>query len=84
MNIENVVTRFQLLSAMNEVIRCLNNEEAYMDWINWVPDEATTEDLTYIAQSEEDMEDCERIFIKIINKYGEDGFYTGEEVSLTY
>ena len=25
--------RYQIVKGMHEIIRCMNNEEAYMDWI---------------------------------------------------
>jgi len=48
-----MIERFEIVKAMHEIIRCMNNEEAYMDWINTVPDEPSNDDFEYIAGNDE-------------------------------
>ena len=38
--------RYQIVKGMHEIIRSMNNEEAYMDWIYTVPDGAEVPDAT--------------------------------------
>ena len=49
----NVIRRISLLEQMNEVMKSMNNEDAYLSWIYTVPDEATRQDFEYIAQDDE-------------------------------
>ena len=32
-----MIERFQIVKAMHEIIRCMNNEDAYMAWIYTLP-----------------------------------------------
>lgn len=72
---KEVLDRFHLISAMNEVMRAMNNEDAYMEWIYTCPDEASESDILDIAQSDEMMKDCEKEFFRIIKQYGDDGLF---------
>ena len=71
-----VEDRFTTMKAMNFLVKSLNNEDAYFEyWIELVPDEATEEDLMYIALDDELYGESCGLFRKLINKYGRDGFY---------
>ena len=41
--------RYEIMKAMNTLVMALNNEDAYMEWIQTVPDQATDDDLMDVA-----------------------------------
>lgn len=70
--------KFELLKAMNTIVRSLNHEGAYYDrWILIVPDEATDEDLRDIAEDDDDeiFRDSVKCFEGIMRDYIKDGIY---------
>ena len=70
--------KFELLKAMNTIVRSLNHEGAYYDrWILIVPDEATDEDLRDIAEDDDDeiFRDSVKCFEGIMRDYIKDGLY---------
>lgn len=69
--------RFANVRAMNDIIRSMNNEDAYMEWIYTVPDEATEEDLMDIADDEQFFGEVVRLFLKLYEEYIEDGLFIG-------
>ena len=71
-----LVTRYEAIKSMNTIIKLMNDEEAYFDWINYVPDEASLSDLMDIAEDEELYKDCEELFFNICKTYGKYGLYT--------
>ena len=68
-------SRIKLISAMHEIMKSMNNEDAYMEWIYIVPDEPSEDDFRSIAESDEDMAECEEAFFRIIKRYGKDGLF---------
>lgn len=72
--------RCRNLWGMNEIIKSLNDENAYMSWIYDVPDEATLEDIMYIACNPDLFADCVKKFILLFRRYVKDGLYIGREL----
>ena len=67
--------RIENLRNMHELMCKMNNEEAYMWWIEvGVPDEPSYYDLVDIAEDDEMYEECIETFLKILKEYGKDGF----------
>lgn len=75
-----MLERFQIAKAMHEIIRCMNNENAYMEWIYTVPDEASDEDLMDIAKDDELFADACSAFKSIFTEYQADGLYIDKKV----
>ena len=75
-----MIERFQIVKAMHEIIRCMNNEDAYMAWIYTVPDEANDEDFKDIAESDELFADACQAFKSIFTEYQKDGLYIDKKV----
>lgn len=67
--------RYQIAKAMHEIIRCMNNEDAYMEWIDIVPDEPTDEDFREIAQNDMLFAETCKAFKSIFAEYAEDGLF---------
>lgn len=68
--------RIEALKAMHLIMQHMNNEEAYGDWIcEGVPDEPQEDDFEYIAETDEEFFECEKVFEKILRYYIEDGLY---------
>lgn len=55
-----------LLKKMDSWLRKnTNNEDIFMNWLYFMPDEATEEDYESIAASDEDFNECTRMFATI-------------------
>lgn len=74
-----LVDRTEHVKAMNMIVRNLNDESAYMEWITWVPDEAQEVDLVDIADDEEMFDYVCRIFCNLIGRYRKHGFCFGSK-----
>lgn len=66
--------RARLVEAMDTVIGNMAHEEAYEDWIHFVPDGATEEDFADIAADRELFEAACGIFPKIMGRYARHGW----------
>ena len=67
--------RIENVRNMHNLVCGLNNENAYMWWIeDAVPDEPSDDDFIDIAEDDEMYEECIETFLKILTKYGKDGF----------
>ena len=66
---DNIEDMAEIVKAMNTIVRGLNDEYAYYDWIDIVPDEATDDDFKDIAENDEILTDTLRRFKYIIAKY---------------
>lgn len=66
------VLRMNLVGGMNEYVKCMNDENAYMSWIMLVPDEATEEDLQDIAEDDEMFQETVDLFNRLVKRYGND------------
>lgn len=61
--------RTNLLIKLHSIMICMNDENAYMEWIETVPDQPTREDFEDIAQDNEFFNEILEDFIKIFNEY---------------
>lgn len=61
---------------LNEIISCMNNEEAYYGgWLYTWPDGDTREDCEYDFPDEESYQDLEKAFIRYYKRYHDEGLY---------
>lgn len=65
--------RLKNVKRMHEIMTRMNNEEAYMHWIVYVPDEPSEEDLKEIAEDIDSYDEVVSLFIRLIYNYGSDG-----------
>lgn len=71
--------KFEILKAMNLLVKSMNNEDAYDEWICTIPDQAGDEELMEIAADEDESVYCEAChdFRRICDRYLCDGIYVG-------
>ena len=62
-------SRVKLLKAMDEIVGDISDENAYMWWIEIVPDQASDDDFEYIAEDQELSDDVCRRFALIMNRF---------------
>lgn len=79
--------RFEAIIAMNTLVKCMNDESAYMSWIYLVPDCANEYDFIDFAESEDETEEnhyfdeAVTLFKKLWKKYvNEGGLYIGGKI----
>ena len=65
--------RIELLKAMHTIVCDFNHENAYMRWINLVPDCPSEDDFADMAEDDGDMESAVKLFFALINHYGKYG-----------
>lgn len=65
----NLEERTTLLRNMNYQVKLIEDENAYMEWINHIPDEPDEEDFLEIAEDLEDFHSACVLFCKLITKY---------------
>lgn len=63
---------------LDNIIRHLNCENAYMDWIKLFPDDETEELANEDFNSEEKFKDLLRYFFYLYKKYRKHGLYTDD------
>ena len=80
----DVIRKISLLEQMNEVMKSMNNENAYYTWIYTVPDEATREDFEDIAMDDEFFNECRALFDKLYKRYHKDGLYNPSSFAYNY
>lgn len=79
--------RFAAIIAMDTLVKCMNDENAYMSWIYLVPDCANEYDFIDFAANEDDTEENQyfdeavALFKKLWEKYANEksGLYIGEK-----
>lgn len=70
--------RFENLSAMNTLIKSLNDENAYFNhWVYIVPDGADEEELLCIAEDELQFANAAACFIWCMKRYTRKGLFVG-------
>ena len=74
----NTKERAEFVQSMNNVVKHLNDENAYMHWITVVPDEAEQEDFEDIADDEELFDEAVYLFKNIMERYLKNGIYIGK------
>lgn len=68
--------RFEVLKAMNTIVKNLNNEDGYEYWIYTIPDGADDDELLDIAFEDEDtFIEAVDSFKRIMKSCLEDGLY---------
>lgn len=70
--------RADFVRSMNNIITHLNDEEAYMKWIQVVPDGAIQEDFETIADDEELFDGVVYLFKDLMERYMKNGIYIGK------
>lgn len=70
--------RADFVRSMNNIMVHMNDEEAYMKWIQVVPDGATQEDFEAIADNEELFDSTVYLFKDLMDKYMKNGIYIGK------
>ena len=66
MNLEERVT---LLKNMDYQVKMIEDENAYMEWINHISDEPDEEDFLEIAEDLEEFHSACVLFCKLMTKY---------------
>ena len=67
-------SRVELLKAMHMIVASLNHESAYYNsWIYLVPDCPSEQDFIDMAENDNDMNDCAKLFVDLISHYGKYG-----------
>lgn len=74
----NTEERAEFVQSMNNVVKHLNDENAYMHWITVVPDEAEQADFDDIADDEELFDEVVYLFKNIMERYLKNGIYIGK------
>ena len=74
----NTKERAEFVQSMNNVVKHLNDENAYMHWITVVPDEAEQADFEDIADDEELFDEAVYLFKNIMELYLKNGIYIGK------
>ena len=72
--------RYEIMKAMHTLVMAMNNEDAYLEWIMTVPDEASEDDLMDIATDDELFAEACAAFKSAVRDYGKDGFYIDKKV----
>lgn len=66
--------RVELLKAMHRIIASLNHEVAYYNsWIYLVSDCPSEEDFIDMAENDDIMDECAKLFVSLISSYGKYG-----------
>jgi hypothetical protein len=73
--------KFELLKAMNTLVKLMNDEGAYMEWIYIIPDQADDEELMDIALNYPDIvKDAVDCFKDLYKRYAKSGFYVDKKL----
>ena len=70
--------RADFVRSMNNIMVHMNDEEAYMKWIQVVPDGATQDDFEAIADDEELFDGVVYLFKDLMERYMKNGIYIGK------
>ena len=70
--------RADFVRSMNNIIIHLNDEDAYMNWIQVVPDGADEEDFKAIADDEDLFDETIYLFKDLMGRYMKNGIYIGK------
>lgn len=68
--------RTNYVRIMHDIVCHMNNEEAYMWWIEeGVPDcPSDPDDFEWFAEDDENYDELTELFFKILKRYGKDGY----------
>lgn len=70
--------RADFVRSMNNIMVHMNDEDAYMKWIQVVPDGATQDDFEAIANNEELFDSTVYLFKDLMDRYMKNGIYIGK------
>lgn len=70
--------RTDFVRSMDNIITHLNDEDAYMKWVQVVPDGATQEDFEAIADDEDLFDSTVYLFKDLMDRYMKNGIYIGK------
>ena len=70
--------RADFVRSMNNIMVHMNDENAYMKWIAFVPDGADEEDFKAIADDEELFDGVVYLFKDLMERYMKNGIYIGK------
>lgn len=70
--------RADFVRSMNNIMVHMNDENAYMKWIQVVPDGATQEDFEAIADDEDLFDSTVYLFKDLMDRYMKNGIYIGK------
>lgn len=70
--------RADFVRSMNNIMVHMNDEDAYMKWIQVVPDGATQDDFEVIADNEELFDSTMYLFKDLMERYMKNGIYIGK------
>lgn len=70
--------RADFVRSMNNIMVHMNDEDAYMKWIQVVPDGATQDDFEAIADNEELFDSTVYLFKDLMDRYMKNGIYIGK------
>lgn len=65
--------RIENVKLMHETMMCMNDEDAYMAWICYMPDCPSAWDIEDLASDVYEYCDLFKTFMGIIRKYGDSG-----------
>lgn len=73
-----------LIKGMHAIMLSMNDERAYMEWINTIPDNATSDDFEYICEEADLFKEAIHEFMRIFQKYCKDGLFIQTTVGEEY
>lgn len=76
--------RLNNVKMMHEVIKSMNNENAYGSWIYTMPDCPDESDFKWFAEDKDEYKDLIDTFNRIYNRYKKDGLYKPSEEILDF
>ena len=77
MSVSNEIGVVDLLNSMHYIVSHINNENAYAEWIETVPDEPSVYDFMDIAEDENLRNETWEEFCRLIRYYGRTGACVG-------
>lgn len=72
--------RSEFVKAMNTIVKCMCDEDAYSAWIEVVPDQADEYDLNDVGCDEELFKEAVELFKDIMFDHMKHGFYIGKKL----
>lgn len=79
---EDYTSNIQTLKLMHAVMQAMNNEDAYMTWINVMPDEPMEEDFEWIAEN--DFTETVDFFNRVYKRYHKDGLVAPNQQEIDF
>lgn len=79
---KNKKNKLEHIKAMHTIISSMNNEDAYMEWINCMPDQPTEDDFLFFTEDENQnlFDELSNLFINIMKHYLKDGLFINDKL----